>query len=179
MNYEPRSLFLALGALALLLGGCAHQVDPTPRVDLTPLGRSPKIVRVGPDFTFQGAHVRSLRGLRGQAVVLIIADAPRTKAFRKQLFALEHFYTDYASRQTVFIAAFKDGSRGPVNSNLPFAVANDGAAVAAAYSANEDMNVVIIGKDGNVDYQTPKIVPGERVRDVIQNSYAVQVGMRH
>jgi hypothetical protein len=35
-------------------------------------------------------------------------------------------------------------------------------------------NIIIIGKDGNVDYQTSKVIGGERVRDVIQNSYAVQ-----
>jgi len=33
---------------------------------------------------------------------------------------------------------------------------------------------VIIGKDGNVDYQTKKVLPASRVRDVIQNSFAVQ-----
>ena len=38
----------------------------------------------------------------------------------------------------------------------------------------DKFNIVIIGKDGNVDYQTSKVLPPERVRDVIQNSYAVQ-----
>ncbi len=175
MLQNPRYFLFLLVALS----GCAHQKDLSPRADLTPLPPVHPMVRLAPDFGFQGAHVRSLRALRGQAVVLIIADSPRTKAFRKQLFALDNFYTEFASRQTVFIAAFKDGSGGPVHSNLPFTVANNGANVAAAYGAKEDMNMVIIGKDGNVDYQTPRIVPGERVRDVLQNSYAVQVSTRH
>ena len=37
-----------------------------------------------------------------------------------------------------------------------------------------DFSLVIIGKDGNVDYQTNKVCSPERVRDVIQNSYEVQ-----
>ncbi len=40
--------------------------------------------------------------------------------------------------------------------------------------AKDKFNIVIIGKDGNVDYQTSKVIGAERVRDVIQNSYAVQ-----
>ena len=31
-----------------------------------------------------------------------------------------------------------------------------------------------LGKDGNLDYQTSKVIGAERVRDVIQNSYDVQ-----
>ena len=52
--------------------------------------------------------------------------------------------------------------------------ANDGAAVASAYGVQGKFNIAIIGKDGNVDYQTRKILPASRVNDVIQNSYAVQ-----
>jgi len=55
-------------------------------------------------------------------------------------------------------------------------IANNGAAVASAYSMPEKdkFNIVIIGKDGNVDYQTSKVIGAARVVDVIQNSYAVQ-----
>jgi hypothetical protein len=40
------------------------------------------------------------------------------------------------------------------------------------------MNILIIGKDGNIDYQTSRTISGGRVRDVIQNSYQVQAGAR-
>jgi hypothetical protein len=174
--------FLTGAALALLLfAGCAlHQRDDTPRPDLSPLPRVPAIARLAPDFTFRGAQVHSLRGLRGQAVVLIIADSPRTGAFRKQLRNLEGYYSDFASRQTVFVAAFKkQESDVAVHSDIPFIIASNGPAVAAAYGAEKaDMYVAIIGKDGNLDYVTTKKLPGARVRDVLQNSYAVQASSR-
>jgi hypothetical protein len=178
MASTPRS-FLT-GAAVLLLAACAHQRDDTPRADVRPLPRVPEIAHLAPDFTFRGAQVHSLRGLRGQAVVLIIADSPRTGAFRKQLRNLEEYYSDFASRQTVFVAAFrKQESDVAVRSNVPFAIANNGPAVAAAYGAGkDDMYVAIIGKDGNLDYFTSKKLPGARVRDVIQNSYAVQSDSR-
>jgi hypothetical protein len=180
MARTPRS-FLTGAALALLFfTGCAHQRDDTPRADVRPLPRVPAIARLAPDFTFRGAQVHSLRGLRGQAVVLIIADSPHTGAFKKQLRNLDEYYSDFASRQTVFVAAFrKQESDGAVRSNVPFIIASNGPAVAAAYGAGKaDMYVAIIGKDGNLDYLTSKKLPGARVRDVIQNSYAVQSSSR-
>jgi len=38
----------------------------------------------------------------------------------------------------------------------------------------DKFNIAIIGKDGNLDYQTKQVLNSARVRDVIQNSYAVQ-----
>lgn len=175
----PCSFFTA--ALAVLLfAGCARQRDDAPRADIRPLPRVPQIAKLAPDFTFRGAQVHSLRGLRGQAVVLIIADSPRTGAFKKQLRNLEEYYSDFASRQTIFVAAFrKQESEVAVQSNVPFIIANNGPAVAAAYGAgNADMYIAIIGKDGNLDYMTSKKLPGQRVRDVVQNSYEVQTGSR-
>ncbi len=124
--------------------------------------------------------MHSLRGLRGQSVVLIITDSPRTGAFKKQLRNLEQYYSDFASRQTIFVAAFKkEESDVAVKSNIPYIIASNGPAVAAAYGADRaDMYVAVIGKDGNLDYFTPKKLPGERIRDVVQNSYAVQSGTR-
>src|SRR3954452_18225529 len=147
--------FPALSLLAglLIFAGCARQKDETPRVTTAPPEHVPKIVRLAPDFGIQSASVRSSRGLRGQAVVLIIADSPKTGAFRNQLKKLTDGYSEFASRQTVFVAAFRNGT-GPVESNVPFALATNGAAVASAYGVRDDMNVVIIGPDGNVDYQT-------------------------
>jgi len=174
MLRTPAFLFLAG---LLVLAGCARQRDDTPRVTATVPERVPKIARLAPDFGIQSASVRSSRGLRGQAVVLIIADSPKTKAFRKQLKKLTDGYSEFASRQTVFVAAFRSGT-GPVESNVPFALATNGAAVAAAYGVRDDMNVVIIGPDGNVDYQTDKVLPAGRIRDVIQNSYSVQESRR-
>src|SRR3954454_18289875 len=132
MARTPRSIFT--GAAVLLLAACAHQRDDYPRADVRPLPHVPPIARRAPDFTFRGAQVHTLRGLRGQAVVLVIADSPRTGAFKKQLRNLEEYYSDFASGQTVFIAAFKkQESNEASRSNVPFIIASNGPAVAAAY----------------------------------------------
>ncbi len=137
------------------------------------------VVRLAPDFGFPGAgnKAKSLASLRGQAVVLLITKNPKNRAFRKQVKYLKEIYEQFASKQVVFIAALGEGE-GPVQSDIPFVVANNGPAVAAAYGAQDDFNLVVIGKDGNVDYQTNKVCPPERVRDVIQNSFVVQEGAR-
>ena len=136
------------------------------------------VVRSAPDFSFPGVgKARSLRSLRGQAVVLLVTRSPKEGDFKKQLKYLREIYQQFASKQVVFVAALREGE-GPVQSNIPFAVANNGAGVAAAYGVEDDFAIVIIGRDGNIDYQTTKVLPPERVRDVIQNSFTVQVSGR-
>ena len=105
--------------------------------------------------------------------MLVFADSPQTGAFRKQLKVLPRAYSRFASRQAVFAAAFREGP-GPIPSNVPFVLVNNGAAVAAAYGVTGKFGVAIIGKDGNVDYMADHVVPPERMNDVIQNAYPVQ-----
>lgn len=136
------------------------------------------VVRPAPDFSFPGVgKARSLRSLRGQSVVLLITRSPREGDFKKQLKYLREIYQQFASKEVVFIAALREG-QGPVESNIPFAVASNGAAVADAYGVGDDFNIVIIGRDGNIDYQTKKVLTPERVRDVIQNSFQIQSSAR-
>lgn len=137
------------------------------------------VVQRAPDFTWPGAgnKSRSLRSLKGQPVVLVIASEPRNKAFRKQLDWLKDTYSQLASKGAVFIAAFRQGE-GPVKSNIPFVVANNGDAVANAYGVQGDFALVVIGRDGNVDYQTDQARTGQRIRDVIINNYSVQAATR-
>ncbi|MDQ3625344.1 MAG: peroxiredoxin family protein [Verrucomicrobiota bacterium] len=136
------------------------------------------VVRPAPNFTFPGpGKTLSLKGLRGQAVVLVIADSPRLRPFRKQLERLEEIYSQFASKQVLFVAALREGA-GPIRSNIPFAVANKGPQVAESFGVEEKFQLVIIGKDGNIDYQTDTVCTGQRVADVIQNSFAVQARTR-
>ncbi len=137
------------------------------------------VVRLAPEFGFPAAgnKTQSLRSLRGQAVVLLITKKAGGRAFKKQLKYLKEIYQQFASKQVVFIAALGEGE-GPVKSDIPFVVASHGPAVATAYGVQDDFTLVIIGKDGNLDYQTAKVCPPERVRDVIQNSFEVQEGSR-
>ena len=135
--------------------------------------------RLAPEFTFLGAgdKARALRSLRGQSVILLISDSPKRRAFRKQLEYLEEIYQQFASKGVIVVAAVPD-TETPVPSNIPVTRAINGAAIAGTYGATEGFQIAIIGRDGNLDYQTRKVLPPERVRDVIQNSFAVQQGAR-
>lgn len=138
------------------------------------------VIRQAPEFTYlaAGNRTQSLKSLRGQPVVLVIAKSPDTRAFRKQLRYLREIYSQFASRNVVFAAAFQDGSAEPVQSDVPFAIVNNGPSVASSYGVTDEFSIAIIGKDGNIDYQTGKVLTPQRIRDVIQNSFAVQAEAR-
>ena len=145
-------------------------------VNAAPAPLKSAVVRPAPDFTFPGiSKAQSLKGVRGQPVVLLIAKSPNVRDFKAQVKILRQIYQQFANKQVVFAAAFS-GESGPVKSDIPFVVANNGPAVAGAYGLTDKdkFNIAIIGKDGNLDYQTNKVLNADRVRDVIQNSYAIQ-----
>ncbi len=131
------------------------------------------VVRPAPSFTFGGAGKNTLGSLRGQPVVLVIAQSAKTKALRTQMKSLVNTYHDCASRGAVFIAALSDGG-GTVPSDIPFVLASNGPAVAAAYGMRGDFLIAVIGRDGNLDFITDKPVAGARVFEVIKNNFDVQ-----
>ena len=134
------------------------------------------IVRPAPDFTFPGiGKNQSLRGVHGQPVVLLFAKNPNVRDFKAQVKILKDIYQQFANKQVIFVAAFT-GEVGPIKSDIPFVIANNGPGVAATYGVTDKQKftIVIIGRDGNLDYQTTQVLNAFRVRDVVQNSYAVQ-----
>jgi len=144
---------------------------------LTTMAASAAVVQMAPDFTFAGANKKSLRGLRGQPVVLFLADSPNNKKFRKQLSRMKAIYQQFASRGVVFAAALGNEEQ-PVPSDIPVVITNNGPGVAAAYGMDGGYKLVIIGKDGNVDFESDRVVAGTRVREVIQNSFEIQKVIR-
>lgn len=136
-------------------------------------GAASPVVRPAPDFGIPGAGKKSLRSLRGQPVVVVFAKNPDERAFKKQLKALATVYQEFASRGTVFIAAFSEAG-GQIPSNIPFVVANNGLAVTSAYGVQDGFGIAVIGQDGNLDLVSEKVLPALRVREVVQNSYVVQ-----
>ena len=154
--------------------------EPAPPPNAQRAQKASSVVAPAPDFTFDApGKARSLRSLRGQAVVIVFGRDAANGAFKKQLKELAPLYQELASKRVIFIAALEKGD-GPVRSNIPFVIANDGAGVAGRYNVTEKFAIAIIGPDGNIDYQTGKVLPGGRVRDVIQNSFVVQeVARRH
>ena len=147
---------------------------PEPPPNAVRAKKASTIVSLAPDFTFAAVgKARSLRSLRGQAVVLVFGKNAGVGAFKDQLDELGPLYQELASKRVIFVAALQEGD-GLIRSNIPFVIANDGASVASRYGVAGKFAIAIIGQDGNIDYQTTKVLPGGRVRDVIQNSFVVQ-----
>lgn len=138
------------------------------------------VVRLAPEFTWAGPGNKhlSLKSLRGQPVVLIVADSVRNGAFRKQAKRLKEIYQDFANRNVVFFAAFEKDEPGVIPSDVPFVVADNGAKIAADYQVQGGFAVIVIGPDGNVDMQTSKLAPATRIRDVVINSFPAQSAER-
>lgn len=132
-----------------------------------------------PDFNIlsPGQKTLGLRSFRGQPVVLLIADSVKNGAFKKQLKNLQGIYQELASKGVVIVAALAR-DEGPLPTNVPVAVASDGVGVGASYGVQKGFLIAIIGRDGNLDCQTAKVLPAERVRDVVQNSSEVQISAR-
>ena len=137
------------------------------------------VVRLAPDFSWDGVGNKhaSLRSLRGQPVVLIVAKSAKEKIFRKQASRLKEIYQEFASRNVIFVAAFEEEG-GIVPSDVPFIIASNGAKIAADYQVEGNFGVIVIGTDGNVDMQTSKLIPASRIRDVVINSYVMQTQER-
>ncbi|MGA7213589.1 MAG: hypothetical protein WCE49_17300 [Terrimicrobiaceae bacterium] len=137
------------------------------------------VVRPAPNLTWidSSGRQRALSALKGQPVVLLIAPTPRDRAFRSQLAQLKRMYERYAANKTVFIAAFT-AEGGLIGSNIPFAVAADGPRVGYDYEGSERFTIAVIGRDGNLDYVTNKVIPAQRVYDIIGNSFVTQQAMR-
>ena len=137
-----------------------------------------EVVRRAPPFAFSSATgARTLAGLKGQPVVLLLAKSAKTGAFRKQLKYLQPVFNVCASRGTVFAAAIT-ANDGAVPSDIPFVNVANAPAVAAAYGMRGDFLIAIIGPDGNLDLVSDKVQPGLRVVEVINNSFEVQNKVR-
>jgi hypothetical protein len=137
------------------------------------------VVRPAPNINWidSTGRQRALSTLKGQPVIVLIAPSPRDRAFRSQLGQLRKMYERYAAHKAVFIAAFTEEG-GVIRSNIPFLVAADGPRVGYEYEGGERFRIAFIGRDGNLDYVTNRVVPAQRVYDLIGNSYVFQRQMR-
>jgi hypothetical protein len=137
------------------------------------------VVRQAPNINWidSAGRQRALSALRGQPVIVLIAPSPRDRAFRSQLGQLRKMFERYAAQKTVFIAAFTQEG-GVIRSNIPFMVAADGPRVGYEYETPERFGIAFIGRDGNLDYVTSKVIPAQRVFDLIVNSFVPQTNMR-
>ncbi len=116
------------------------------------------VPRPAPEFVWSSVSgkVRRLRDLRGQPVVLIFATNPEQNEFKKQVKQITRRYKVLANRNVLFF---------------------DPLAVADAYRVG-DFGIAIIGPDGNLDYATDKVITGQKIVDVVNNSYTTQAQER-
>src|SRR3984893_12790434 len=140
---------------------------------------NPSIPRPAPDFLWSGVNgkVRRLRDLRGHPVVLIFAENPSQKLCIKQIKELNRRAKQLAARYTLFFVAFTRETGPVTRTDIPFVILPDPGAVADAYRVG-DFGIAVISTDGNVDYATDRIVTGQKVLDVIVNSYQPQIQAR-
>ncbi|HEX4086633.1 MAG TPA: hypothetical protein VHY22_17100 [Chthoniobacteraceae bacterium] len=134
------------------------------------------VVRPAPDFKLDGIP-KTLHSLRGQPVVLIIAQKMRLKEFKKELFLLGPMYPRFSEQKVVFVAAIEHGPTD-IHSNIPFANAANPSQVAADYGVNGRFAIAVIGVDGNLDLITARPISAARVRDMIINNYETQASSR-
>jgi hypothetical protein len=137
------------------------------------------VARPAPDVRWinSSGKTESLAAFKGQPIVLIIAPSPESRAFRSQIRRLKGIYERMGAQKVVFVAAFTQ-SGGRVPSNIPFVLAADGPRVGYDYDAQERFAIALIGRDGNLDYFTNRVLPGQRIYDVITNSFVTQTMMR-
>lgn len=135
-----------------------------------------EVVRPAPDLAFLGptGKTRSISSFRGQPLILLLADSPKRGSFKTQLKALEGSFDRLANRGAVVAAAFRKGASEPLRTNLPLVELPDGPTACSAYALKGDFSIVLVGPDGNIDYQTTKVLNINRILEVMQNSYELQ-----
>jgi AhpC/TSA family len=140
---------------------------------------TPSVPRPAPEFLWSGVNgkIRRLRDVRGHPVVLIFAENPNQKQFIKQVKELNRRSKQLASRYTLFFVAFTKETGVVTRTDVPFVILPDPGSVADAYRVG-DFGIAVISTDGNVDYATDHVIAGQKVLDVILNSYSAQVQAR-
>lgn len=135
-----------------------------------------EVVRPAPSILFpmDGAKPRTLASFRGQPLILLLADSPKRGAFKAQLKELESSFDRLAVRGTLVAACFKGGDSSVVRTNVPLVLLPEGPVSCAAFQLKGDFSIVLVGPDGNIDYQTSKVLNMNRILEVMQNSYEVQ-----
>jgi hypothetical protein len=137
------------------------------------------VPRPAPEFVWSSVSgkVRRLRDLRGQPVVLIFATNPEQKEFKNQVKQITRRFKLLANRNTLFFVAFTKETGVISRSDVPFVVLPDPLSVADSYRVG-DFGIALIGTDGNLDYATDRVITGQKILDVINNSYAAQAQER-
>jgi hypothetical protein len=165
-----------------LLAGIARAQAAPDRAQASPSPKEkqkhvavPNVPRPAPEFLWAGVNgkVKRLKDVAGQPVVLIFATDPNQKEFKKQVKNITKVYKNLAERKALFFVAFTRETGVISGSDVPFVVLPDPGSAADAYRVG-DFGIAVIGPDGNLDYATDRIIPGIKIINVMDNSYAIQ-----
>jgi hypothetical protein len=150
------------------------QASPSPK-EKQKRATVPNVPRPAPDFLWASVNgkVKRLKDVQGQPVVLIFATEPNQKEFKKQVKNITKVYKNLAERKALFFVAFTRETGVITGSDVPFVVLPDPGSAADAYRVG-DFGIAVIGPDGNLDYATDRIIPGIKIINVMDNSYAIQ-----
>ena len=137
-----------------------------------------EVPRPAPNFAIEGVAIGgSLRGFRGQPVVLVIGRSARDKQFRAEVYRLRQLYGQFSNEKVIFVAAVETGP-DQVPSDIPFVNAANPRQVAADYGVKGRFAIAVIGVDGNLDLITTRLIAPERVRDAVFNNFESQASSR-
>lgn len=138
-----------------------------------------EVVRPAPDILWADSSgaAQKLSQFRGQPVVILIAPSARTWAFRSQIGQLQQVAERLGATRAVCVAAFTS-ENVRIRSNIPFAIAKDGPRVASDLNVQRGFAIAVVGRDGNLDYISDRVTSGQRVLDIIQNSFVLQELLR-
>lgn len=125
----------------------------------------------------EGKLESSLAAFKNQPVVVVIAPSPKSWIFRAQVGQLQKMYERYAAEKIIFIAAFTK-EQGLIKSNIPFVLAADGPRAGFDFQVKKDFGVAVIGRDGNLDCMSSRVLPAQRIFDIVNNSYVPQAADR-
>lgn len=140
---------------------------------------SAEVVRLAPDFGWLNStgQAKKVSAFKGQPVVVIVARSPREWIFRAQVGQLQKMYERLADQRVIFVVAFTE-TPGRIKSNIPFVLAPDGPRVANELGITGKFGIAFIGRDWNLDYVTDKVVPAQRIYDVVGASFVTQEKLR-
>jgi len=154
---------LLIAVCCLLAPGLlpARVVNPTPNIP----------------WVDSSGKMMGLGAFKGQPVIVIVAPSPQDRAFRVQIGQVQKMYERYAAQKVIFMVAFTQ-EQGLIRSNVPFVLAADGPRTAFDLRTGEKFGIAFIGRDGNLDYVTNKVIPALRMKDIIGASFVTQEKLR-
>ncbi len=132
-----------------------------------------------PNFTWiddagKPRDLKSFQGASGQPTLLVIAPSPRDWTFRAQVGQLQKAYQRFSAQKHHLLAAFTQED-GRIRSNIPFVTVPRRPAHGLSLRSVEGLRArESSAPDGNLDYLSTKVVPAQRILDIMDANAQVQ-----